>query len=121
MKFLQCLVGEGIAKCPNEKLRVEDVFGDCPHCSGSAGTIATPSMARVPRTRARWNTTRSKARSMVSVAVAAPSARCAAWSFANGKRYVRDTRGSPLRPDRAEDADRDWCREARGIAIYRVY
>jgi hypothetical protein len=31
---------------------------------------------------------------MVSVAVAAPSARCAACSFERGKRYVRGTRRS---------------------------
>ena len=39
----------------------------------------------------------SNARSIVSVAVAAPRARCAALSFVNGKRYVRDTRGSRAR------------------------
>jgi hypothetical protein len=121
VKLLQRLVGDGIAKGPNEKLGVENVFGGCPHSTGSAGTIATPSMARVPRTRARWNTTRSKARSMVSVAVEAPSARCAAWSFAKGKRYVRGTRFSPVRRDRAEDAGPDWRREALVTAIDKVY
>lgn len=86
MKLPQRLVCGGIAKGPDEELGVENVFGHCSHCSASEGMIVTPSMARVPRTRARWNTTRSRARSMVSVAVEAPSARCAAWSFANGKR-----------------------------------
>src|SRR5438034_6009896 len=40
----------------------------------------------------RWKTTRSSARSIVSVAVAAPSARFAALNLAKGSRYVRGTR-----------------------------
>jgi len=94
MKFLQLVVGNRIAKGPNEKLRVEDVFPGRPQGSVSGDAIGIPSMAFVPRINALWKTTRSKARSMVSVAVAAPSARCAACSFERGKRYVRGTRRS---------------------------
>jgi hypothetical protein len=89
---LQGLIGDGIPKRPNEELGIENILsGLGPHCSVSGGTMETPSMARVPRIRDLWNKTRSRARSIVSVAVEAPSARCAAWIFANGKLYVRGT------------------------------
>jgi len=53
-----------------------------------------PSIDRVPSMSERWKTTRSSARSIVSVAVAAPSARFAALSLDSGSRYVRNTRCS---------------------------
>lgn len=51
-------------------------------------------MARVPSTSARWKTTRSSARSIVSVAVGVPSARFAARILLSGSLYVRETRRS---------------------------
>jgi hypothetical protein len=87
VKLLQGLIREGIPKRPDKELGIENILnGLGPHGSVSDGTMVTPNMACVPRIRALWNTTRSRARSIVSVAVEAPSARCAAWIFANGKR-----------------------------------
>ena len=86
MKALKRLVGEGIAKGVNEKLCIEDVFAGGHHRSGSGEAISTPSMARVPSISSRWNTARSSARSIASVAVAAPSARFAAFNFESGSR-----------------------------------
>ena len=87
MKFLQRFVRGRIAKGPDEEMRVEDVFRGRPQGSLSGGgAMEIPSMALVPRINARWNTTRSRACSMVAVAVGAPNARCAASSFDKRKR-----------------------------------
>src|SRR5262245_36928443 len=89
MEALECFVGGTIAKGVNEELRVEDVPArHASHGSTSGDVISMPSIARVPLTSLRWNTARSSARSIVSVAVAAPSASCAALNFDNGRRYV---------------------------------
>jgi len=57
----------------------------------SEEAISIPCIARVPSISSRWNTTRSSARSIVSVAVAAPSAFFAALSLDKGNRYVLET------------------------------
>src|SRR5258708_24614859 len=91
VELLECLVRDRIAKSVDEQLGVEYVLrGGTDHRSTSGGVISTPSIARVPSISSRWKTTRSSALSIVSVTVAAPSARLAALSFDNGNRYVRD-------------------------------
>jgi hypothetical protein len=87
MKLLERLVGSGIAKGVDEELRIENVLArGMSHRSASGGVISTPCIARVPSMSSHWKTTRSSARSIVSVAVAAPSARFAALNLDNGSR-----------------------------------
>ena len=90
MKCLKRLVRGGITKRVDEDLCVQHVLAvglESPsHRSTSGEAITTPCIARVPSMSARWKTTKSSARSIVSVAVAAPSARCAALSFESGSR-----------------------------------
>lgn len=72
---LQYLVGSRFAKGVDEELRIENALGNrASHRSGSGDVISTPDIARVPSTSSRWNTARSSARSIASVAVAGPSA-----------------------------------------------
>lgn len=98
VKSTERVVRGPVAKGVDEELGVEHVrSGRGSHGSASGDAIRTPIIACVPRTSSRWNTTRSKARSMVSVAVEAPRAFCAALSFPRGNRYVRDTLGSRAR------------------------
>jgi len=93
MELLKRLVRARIAESLNEELSVEDVLAFAPvHDSASGSLSPTPSIARVPSTSSRRNTTSSSARSMASVAVAAPSARLAAFTFDSVRRYVRGTR-----------------------------
>src|SRR6185295_10122812 len=95
MEVLQRFIGRGVAETVDEELRIEDVLARSRrHRSRSGGVILIPCIDRVPSTSSRWKTTRSSARSIVSVAVAAPSARFAALSFDSGNRYVRETRRS---------------------------
>lgn len=95
MKLLERFVGGAVAKAVDEELRIENVLARCTgHGSGSGDVICTPSIDLVPSMSRRWKTTRSSARSIVSVAVAAPSARFAALSLDKGSRYVRETRCS---------------------------
>src|SRR5688500_18810154 len=95
MELLQGIVRSPLTEALYEELCVEDVLTRraCHH-SGSGDAIRIPRIERVPSMSLRWNTTRSSARSIVSVAVAAPRARFAALSLASGRRYVRGTRRS---------------------------
>jgi hypothetical protein len=56
--------------------------------------MAIPSIARVPSISLRWKTARSSARSIVSVALAAPNVRSAALNLDTRNRQVRETRRS---------------------------
>jgi hypothetical protein len=87
MEPLEFLVDHRIAKGVDEELSIENVLARASsHRSASGGVISIPSIARVPSMSSRWKTARSSARSMVSVAVAAPSARLAARNFDSGSR-----------------------------------
>ena len=87
MKLLKRFVCAAVPERLDEELRVQDVLPQWPfHRSASGDANRMPSIARVPSISLRWNTTRSSARSMVSVAVAAPSARFAALNFDSGSR-----------------------------------
>src|SRR5437016_12848889 len=95
MKLLERFIGGTVAKGVDEQLGVENVLASgASHRSGSGGVISIPCIARVPSISSRWNTTRSSARSMASVTVAAPSARFAAPNLDSGSRYVLGTRCS---------------------------
>src|SRR5262245_59555405 len=95
MELLQRLVGDRIAEGVDEELGVENVLPRRPrHRSAAGGGIAIPRIAFVPSTSSLGTTARSSARSIVSVAVAAPRGRFAALNFDSGSRYVRETRSS---------------------------
>jgi hypothetical protein len=95
MEPLKRLVGGGVPEGVDEDLRVEDVLRGPPsHRSGSGDVTSMPSMARVPSTSWRWNTARSSARSIASVAVAAPSARFATRNLESDKASPKGRRSA---------------------------
>jgi hypothetical protein len=108
VEVLERFVRAAVAKCLYQELSVEDVLPRCARHRSSGDAIAIPSIARVPSISSRWNTTSSSARSIVSVAVAAPSAFFAALSLERGNRYVLETRRS-----RAD--------ERFGVVVLRIY
>src|SRR2546427_12771287 len=86
---LELGVGSGLAKRPDEKVRVENVLprrGRAHRAVLSGGVIRTPSMARVPLMSSRRKRTRSSAVSIASVAVEARSTRWAAATFPGARR-----------------------------------
>ena len=87
MELLKRLVRARLPESLDEELRVENVLPiRRRHYSESGEVMYTPRIARVPSTSCRRNTTNSSARSIVSVAVDAPSARFAARKVDNVRR-----------------------------------